>query len=171
MLSILGIYNTHPDIFDDVNLPEDLSKDVLIDHIILECGELELLYSQPKTLKAMLSSWSTASQYTWNKLAESLTFEYNPIWNKDGTVTETETLEGEGEGVQQVSAFDSESFENRGKNTASSSTTRTYSKSEQGNIGVTSTQQLIKEEREISMFNIYDQIVQDFKQRFCIMVY
>lgn len=39
-----------------------------------------------------------------------------------------------------------------------------------GNIGVT-TQQLIQEEREIARFNLYDIIIEDFKQRFCVLVY
>lgn len=40
-----------------------------------------------------------------------------------------------------------------------------------GNIGVTTTQQMIEEERKVSKFNIYDYIVKSFKRRFCIMLY
>lgn len=40
-----------------------------------------------------------------------------------------------------------------------------------GNIGVMSTQDMIKQEREIAMFNLYDVMIQDFKDRFCILVY
>jgi hypothetical protein len=40
-----------------------------------------------------------------------------------------------------------------------------------GNIGVTTTQQLIREQREIDLFNLYDIIIEDFKMRFCILVY
>ena len=40
-----------------------------------------------------------------------------------------------------------------------------------GNIGVMSTQTMIQQEREIDLFNIYDIIIQDFKMRFCILVY
>lgn len=40
-----------------------------------------------------------------------------------------------------------------------------------GNIGVTTTQQLIKEQRETDSFNLYDYIIKAFKMRFCIMVY
>lgn len=40
-----------------------------------------------------------------------------------------------------------------------------------GNIGVTTTQKLIREQREIELFNIYDIIIEDFKMRFCILVY
>lgn len=40
-----------------------------------------------------------------------------------------------------------------------------------GNIGVTTTQKLVREERDIDLFNVYDIIIEDFKMRFCILVY
>lgn len=40
-----------------------------------------------------------------------------------------------------------------------------------GNIGVTTTQKLIREQREIERFNLYDIIIEDFKMRFCILIY
>ena len=40
-----------------------------------------------------------------------------------------------------------------------------------GNIGVTTTQKLIREQRDIDLFNLYDIIIADFKMRFCILVY
>lgn len=45
-------------------------------------------------------------------------------------------------------------------------TTRRY-----GNQGVTMTQDMIKAEREVSQFSIYDYISQSFKKRCCLMVY
>lgn len=40
-----------------------------------------------------------------------------------------------------------------------------------GNIGVTTTQTMIRQQREIDLFNLYDIIIEDFKMRFCILVY
>lgn len=40
-----------------------------------------------------------------------------------------------------------------------------------GNIGVTTTQEMIEQERRINLFNIYDIIIEDFKMRFCILLY
>ena len=40
-----------------------------------------------------------------------------------------------------------------------------------GNIGVTTTQKLIREQRDIDLFNLYDIIIEDFKMHFCILVY
>ena len=40
-----------------------------------------------------------------------------------------------------------------------------------GNIGITTTQKLIREQRDIDLFNLYDIIIEDFKMRFCILIY
>lgn len=40
-----------------------------------------------------------------------------------------------------------------------------------GNIGITTTQKLIREQRDIELFNLYDIIIEDFKMRFCILIY
>ena len=40
-----------------------------------------------------------------------------------------------------------------------------------GNIGVTTSQQMIQSEREVSLFNIYDIIAESFVDNFCLMVY
>lgn len=40
-----------------------------------------------------------------------------------------------------------------------------------GNIGVTTTQQMITEQRDVVEFNIYDYIIADFKKRFCLQVW
>jgi hypothetical protein len=40
-----------------------------------------------------------------------------------------------------------------------------------GNIGVTTTQQMIQQERETVMFNMYKVITDSFVDRFCLMVY
>lgn len=40
-----------------------------------------------------------------------------------------------------------------------------------GNIGVTTSQQMIQSEREVAMFNIYDIIAESFVENFCLMVY
>lgn len=173
--SILGIYNYEPDIFEDVTFPDPIDKATAIATILLQNAELGLLYSDPETLRTALGAWSTASQYSWEKLAATLELEYNPIWNKDGTISETEkvTVDADGTNETQVSAFNESTYQNRAKDTVKqdNTTDRTFERVEQGNIGVTSTQQLIKEERQTAEFNIYDRISEDFRNRFCIMVY
>lgn len=40
-----------------------------------------------------------------------------------------------------------------------------------GNIGVTTTQAMIKEQRDVVQFSVIEYIVNDFKRNFCLMVY
>lgn len=40
-----------------------------------------------------------------------------------------------------------------------------------GNIGVTTTQQMLEQERKIADFNMISFIAQSFKQRFCLLIY
>lgn len=49
--------------------------------------------------------------------------------------------------------------------TESESTRRT------GNIGVTTTQSMIEEERAAAQFSFYDFIIRDFKKNFCLLIY
>lgn len=101
----------------------------------------------------------------------------------------TNNLQIASENVHKVTGYNSASlFENEGdtgtvNNTgtvgnnitsnSNSKDTRTESRTlhTKGNIGVTTTQQMIEQERNISEFNIYDYIVRSFKRRFCLMLY
>lgn len=175
MLSILNLYNYDPTIFEGLEVPEGIDRATLISTILLQNAELSLIYTEPETMKSAISLWSTASQYAWTGLIESTTFEYNPIWNKDGTITETETIDRSASGTDEnkVSAYNESTYQNRSKDetAAEEESSRSYERTEQGNIGVTSTQSLIKEQREIVDFNVYDRISEDFRCRFCVMVY
>lgn len=47
----------------------------------------------------------------------------------------------------------------------------THSLRAHGNIGVTTTQEMIWQQRKVEKFNVYDIIIEDFKMRFCILIY
>lgn len=49
--------------------------------------------------------------------------------------------------------------------------TRKRSGRAHGNIGVTTTQQMIQSERDLVVFNLYDVIAESFVENFCLMVY
>lgn len=107
------------------------------------------------------------------------------------TNTTTDTLSAtvgdNGTNTNAVSAFNASDFQNRERDTIANTRTENQNNSgsstgtdtgeitrerhEYGNIGVTTTQQMIREEREVSQFNIVSYIIEDFKQRFCVLVY
>ena len=58
-----------------------------------------------------------------------------------------------------------------GSNTLGHTITRDHDLNVHGNIGTVTSQQMIKEQREIVTFNFYDVMIRDFIDRFCILVY
>lgn len=40
-----------------------------------------------------------------------------------------------------------------------------------GNIGVTTSQEMIEQEREVVKYNMFDIIIENFQERFCLMIY
>lgn len=176
MLSVMGLYQYDPTIFDDMQLPVGVDRDILINNILTECAELEVIISNADIFKQVLSFWSQKNVQPWQKMYDAQMAEYNPLWNKDGTYQETETrdLHSTGESTGKVSAFNSSDFQNASKNNASGSDTGTVTRErrEFGNIGVTTSTFMLTEEMEFrSKYNIYDLIIEDFKSRFCILVY
>ena len=190
-MSILGLYYLDPTLFDNMAYPEELNKDVLIDSILAECAELEIIYPDPVYMKRCIALWSLKELYNWRKMYESTQFMYNPIWNVDANVTETETRNlknnftnnenGQNAAVNATTGYNEVTFVDAEKDTLSSNIDRTGENLDTGtiertthrggNIGITMTQDMIAKEREINTFNIYDFIIDSFKKRFCILVY
>ena len=219
MLSILALYNWDNTLFNDLNAPEGMDKNNIIDNILFECAELSLLYTDPAFMKRAIKQWSDKEQNVWAKLFATENFDYNPIWNVDGTVTETETIDRDrtndinrssssGETARDVTSddtdqtttdsvtgYNSTSWQDHTKSVIDSDrdittdSTRNISGTDNvdeaenedvernletrrtGNIGVTTTQQMIREERDVALFNTIDFITNSFKKRFCVMVY
>lgn len=170
-VSILGMYQYDDTIFDGLILPDGIDKPTVINSILLRCAELQLLYPQAMVLKIAIENWAMKSQYTWTKLLETQTVEYNPIDNYDKYEEWTDTSSGNSSSVGQVAGFNSADFENRDKASSSGNSSATHTGHIRGNIGVTSAMSLISEQRKVVQFNIYDFISDDFASKFCLLVY
>lgn len=238
-LSILGLYQREPTLFDELKLPGSMNKDVLIDNILYEAASLEVYYPDPNFMKFMIGRWSFMNQSVWQKLYDTTVLDYNPIYNYDrteewtenekmldgrtaastetetrnlktgetsrtdsnGDVTTTGTMKTElnvsgynevtftpseetietpdtmtsnnvivdgtrdstNTGTVSIDKKDTESLDRKRDNLR---TGRAF-----GNIGVTTTQQMIQQERETVTFNMYKVITDSFVDRFCLMVY
>lgn len=162
-LTIIGLYEYSPDIFEGLTVPEGMDRDEVINNILLECGDLSLIYPSYTILKLAIKNWSVTEGKIWDKLFKSENFEYNPIWNVDGVTTEVldGDFVGSTKGYNNTGWLENE----KGQTDNTVTTTRT------GNIGVTTTQRMIAEEREIAAFSTYAYITDSFKKRFCLMIY
>ena len=200
-LSILGLYNVNSTIFDTMSLPADINtnKSTLINNLLMECAEFEILYPDPEFMKNAIAAWSASMVAVWEKQLATTKFDYDPIANynrfefykdiTDGTIkTDTDITDTTTYGHTETQAQNS--FENAGMvdaykttygnkddtrragyNSTDNDTTFTHDAHMSGNIGVTSTQDMIKQEREVVLYNMYTNIIEDFKMRFCLMIY
>lgn len=82
-LSILGLYNYQPAIFDSLTIPTSVDRETLIDNIIMEAAELELLFPNADILGRLIGNWSKTRLSAWNRMIGALDAEYNPIENSD----------------------------------------------------------------------------------------
>lgn len=266
-VDLIAMYNYDNTLLDLMQIPEDIDRATLIDNLLMESAEQEIIYSNLGFLKQAIGSWSAKQLPIWDHLLETTKYDYNPIWNKDGTVTETETRDLHGTnyhtdntdridnltdtntrdyqdvntrdyqdtetrdladtntknltddtlnsvygfnsstaapanqdisqhtGTDTVEYSGTDTMDHSGTDTMSYSGTNTmdhtgrqdidrtydertsdtgtvkHERIEKGNIGLTSTQDLIRQEREIALFNIMDVIIKDFIKKFCIAVY
>jgi len=195
LLSVMGLYQFDSSIFNVMALPDGVDRDIVTAQLLTECAELEIMLPDPDVFKTSLKYWSQSQLPIWTKLYESTQFEYNPIWNKDGTITETRELDktdtetrnlassanttttGRVAGYNSNTLQTQDQAEAHGTGTDTGTVTdvtdhnETITRTETGNIGVTSTQSLIKEQRDVVQFDIYKYIVQSFKSMYCLGVY
>ena len=244
-MDLISLYNYQPDLFNEFSLPESIEdkRENIIESILLETAELEILYSTPEFMKFAITSWSKKQTPIWDELYKTTQYDYNPIWNKDGSIKEVrkgsegvkdnntrtdnlkdlqtrnakdkqtrdaedlETRNLNDDSLHSVFGYNSNSdapadknelkatgtdkFEHTGtitddhtgtvqdEHTGTQTNNRIIDRNtgeeiiriEQGNIGLTSTQQLINEQREVVKFNIVDYITKEFKDRFCLKIY
>ena len=171
LLSIMGLYEYDNTLFQGLQVPEGVSKEHVINEILLQCAELEIVYPNIDIMKLAITTWSVANQYTWQKLYDTMVVEYNPIWNVDATVEIDRETSGSGNATDAVKGFNSNTWAESDKTDTSSSAEEDVTERRTGNIGVTTTQQMLEQERKIAEFNMISYIAQSFKQRFCLLIY
>lgn len=194
-ISVAGLYLYDSTIFDDLSLPDGISKDDLITNLLTETAELETVIPNPDIFKEVLGAWSRRMRPIWDKLYTTTTLTYNPIYNYDrteeytdgettdtnGTSNTAQTLDSKTEhsvvGFNETSAALADTNSTSGSpktdTTVSNKQTRNLEHKARmyGNIGVTTTQQMLEAERNVDRFDIYAEIINDFKKRFCLEVY
>lgn len=167
--------NLGSDLFEFLLLPDMIDKDTFINSLMLRGGEFEVLYADPDYMRLQIGTFCKKNERTFNKWAEALNIEYAPLENYNRIETWHDATSGTGTGtnVNKVSAFNSTAMQN---DSASNSNTDFNNTSDRngvakGNIGVTTSQQMLEAELNISAWNLYDHIIDLFLQEFVIPIY
>lgn len=184
-MSIIALYTWDNTIFDGMVMPsyvdkEDvvhvLDRDILINTIMMETGELETLFANSEKMKELLKIWSMRRVDSWSRMFEVLDTKYDPFINivRDETRTIKQernlksTYKGKVNAWNSTTPVDRDSSESG--DTGEIKTTENYHL--EGDSAITDAQDIMRKEVEArKQFNIYDIITEEFKRRFCLMVY
>lgn len=170
-LSIVTLNNYDDSIWDGFELPIGLDKNEAVFDICTQCSDLALLYPDFDLMKKAISSWSKRNAVIWQKLYDTVTVEYNPLWNVDAVITETNSGTNDTTNTDSVKGYNDTSWADHAKNVVDNDWSEGKSMRRTGNIGVTSSQKLLTEEREVALFDIYRTITKSFMKEFCLMIY
>lgn len=147
-------------VFDDMSLPDGIDLQEVVDHILFKYGDTPLFSPDPDVMKYYIGRWSRHRLTQWERFKKAVEAEYNPIENYDRYETGTDTVEA------LVSADNAYDYQADGK------TIRTPNLHTRGNIGVTTSQQMLESELDlIPRLDVVDYIADDFKDEFCLYVY
>lgn len=183
-LSILGLYQYNNDVFSGFVVPDGVDPDTAIAYILNENEGLTLIRPDYEFMQEMIFYWSKAEQASWEKLMQTVTTDWNPLYNYDrfeewtdeGSSKAKNSQSGKGSSVNAQKAFNTDAFkdtvksdtEDEASSSGSASSESSHKGHMYGNIGVTTSAQMIQGVRDISEWNIYQYIAESFRRRFCI---
>lgn len=113
---------------------------------------------------------SSSSSGTNTGTASNTAYNSNTFADTAKNVTSGSST-GSDEGSSTTTSSSSETISETGETESSSSEDRTMTTHTRGNIGVTTTQQMIMAQREVVSFNLLDVIEDEFIAKFCLAVY
>ena len=191
-MTLYGMYQYDPTLFDGVTLPEGMDKTLMVNQIIRQSGDLFPYYQVPPQVKTAITEWFARRKDNFAKLWQGFTAEYNPIENYDRREDSTETpnithtLSNSGQDAStneaDVQGYNGTDYvpNSRTKSSGTSSTngtdtesgTRTYTSRIHGNIGVTTSAQMLEGELALrKSMDIYALIAAEFETDNLIRVY
>lgn len=191
-MTLYGMYKYDPTLFDGVILPDGMDKTIMVNQIIRQSGDLFPYYQVPPEVKTAITEWFTRRKDNFAKLWQGFTAEYNPIENYDRhedsietpDITHTLTNSGEDASTNEadVQGYNATDYtpNSRTKSSGTSSTngtdkesgTRTFTSRIHGNIGVTTSAQMLEGELALRRsLDIYVLIAEEFETDNLIQVY
>lgn len=103
MYTLWGMYKAYPEILNNIELPEGMGKDIMLDYIFMYAGTNETRYSDPLLMERLVKRWFSARKHDFSMMWKALHVEYNPIENTDRYEDYWRTYERTGNGKEERS--------------------------------------------------------------------
>lgn len=194
-MTLLGLYSYNPNLFELLSVPDGIDKGILVDNILTRSADFEVLYSDPDFVHDSLRIWSAKWHRTFERWLKALSVDYDPLSNYDRKEEWTDDNKGQStvKGTtkdqssittdRSISAYNSSTLQPQdkqvtGSNSESSLDNVNTSENNNvrkgrawGNIGVTTSQQMLEAELTVAEWNLYDHITDIFLSEFVIPVF
>lgn len=127
-LSFNGLLTGYPKLFDELKVPNSVSKEAVCNQLLFDTLELEVLYADGPTMRRALGVYSETMLPSWTRYAEALGLEYDALASdartrttdhagtSDGTINRTNGVKG--------TTIRAPNLTTTGQNNGSDSTTR-----------------------------------------------
>lgn len=199
ILSVMGMQKFkeahNGNLFSKLTLPDGMDLDLAVNTILLRSAEFESIYSNPDFLEEAIGVWSKKNSWTFNKWFTAINITYNPLENYDrmeewhdvgstsGHSSDSSSGSSSTNSSNTRSSYDSSSMQpHDGSNAYGENHSNTNTQLDSsalndrtgrahGNIGVTTSQQMLQSELDIALFNLYDRIADLFISEFCVLTY
>lgn len=179
-MTVLGLYQADPGLFQYMLIPDELEKSALVSNILMECGTLEVMYPDAAFMEEALGFWSQSRLHTWDRMQTVLYEDYDPFINikRDElrTITQTRDLHGTSSSVDSVAAWNEVEPTQRANSKGEGSDTGTVTTEEhfhvEGDSAITDAQDVLRKEMEVRIkYDMYRIIADEFRKQFCLLVY
>lgn len=86
-LSFNGLLAGYPELFDDLKVPNSVSKEAVCNQLLFDTLELEVLYADGPTMRRALGVYSETMLPSWTRYAAALGLKYDALASNDRTRT------------------------------------------------------------------------------------
>lgn len=86
-ISFNGLLAGYPELFDDLKVPESVSKDAVCNQLLFDTLELEVLYADGPTMRRALGVFSETMLPSWTRYTAALGLDYDVLASDDRTRT------------------------------------------------------------------------------------
>ena len=186
--SLWGWYSYDNTIFTSFEVPSELfDKDVFLQTLFEVGGDMIPYNQEPTWLQASINNFFKRKANNYARMLEALHTDYKPLENYSMTEdinrkgsNESETnSETTFENLNKVSGYNASSLVNNtqdsndtvGNATSVGEWEDSEKRTRSGNIGVTTSQQMLQSELELRKFDFYSFAVGEFLETICIQVW
>lgn len=86
-LSFNGLLAGYPELFEDLKVPDSVSKETVCNQLLFDTLELEVLYADGPTMRRALGVFSETMLPSWTRYAAALGLNYDALVSDDRTRT------------------------------------------------------------------------------------